>query len=178
MRLDIETTISVLLTQRYVDVVRLLQSVYFVNQPTVIWSSLTRRQSTEHGRINSMNTHTIVVGLVALGMGAAGGYALNSNEAPTHAMPDGSAMVGMNHSGMQGEMDAMMVALEGKTGDEFDRTFLSEMIMHHQGAVLMAEAALTSAKHEEIEAMANAIISAQTTEIKQMQDWQEVWYGQ
>jgi hypothetical protein len=31
MRLDIETTISVLLTQRYVDTPTLLQSVYFVN---------------------------------------------------------------------------------------------------------------------------------------------------
>lgn len=32
MRLDIETTISVLLTQRYVDKPTLLQSVYFVNR--------------------------------------------------------------------------------------------------------------------------------------------------
>lgn len=124
-----------------------------------------------------MNTHIIVVGLIALIVGGAGGYALNSNEAPSHGMPDGSQMLGMNHSGMQGEMDAMMVALEGKTGDEFDKAFLTEMIMHHEGAVLMAEAALKNAKHEEIKTMANAIISAQTTEITQMQDWQKAWYG-
>ena len=124
-----------------------------------------------------MNTHTIVVGLIALVIGVAGGYALTGSEAPSHAMPDGSSMSGMNH-GMQGEMDAMMSALEGKTADEFDKTFLSEMIMHHQGAVEMAEAALKSAKHEEIKTMANTIISAQTIEIKQMQDWQKAWYGQ
>lgn len=125
-----------------------------------------------------MNTNTIVVGLIALVIGIACGYVLTSSEAASHAMPDGSAMPGMNHSGMQGEMDAMMVALEGKVGDEFDKVFLSEMIMHHQGAVEMAEAALSSAKHEEIKTMANAIISAQVMEIKQMQDWQKAWYGQ
>lgn len=92
-------------------------------------------------------------------------------------MPDGSSMDGMNHS-MQSEMDGMMAALDGKTGDEFDKAFLSEMIMHHEGAVDMAEAALENAKHDEIKTMANAIISAQTTEIKQMQDWQNTWYGQ
>ena len=92
-------------------------------------------------------------------------------------MSDGNNMGGFSH-GMQGEMDAMMSALEGKTGDEFDTIFLSEMIMHHEGAVEMAEAALESARHEEIKTMANAIISAQTTEIKQMQDWQKAWYGQ
>lgn len=124
-----------------------------------------------------MNTHTIVVGLVAFIIGVAGGYALNENKAPAHMMSDGTSMSGMSH-GMQGEMDAMMSALDGKTGDEFDKAFLSEMIMHHEGAVEMAEAALANAKHEEIKTMANAIISAQTTEIKQMQDWQKAWYGQ
>lgn len=124
-----------------------------------------------------MNTQTIGIAVAALVIGAIGGYALNNNQMPRHAMPDGSAMVGMNHSAMQGEMDAMMIALEGKTGDDFDKAFLAEMIMHHEGAVDMAEAALENAKHEEIKTMANAIISAQTTEIQQMKDWQKSWYG-
>ena len=124
-----------------------------------------------------MNTQTIVIGLVALIVGSIGGYTLNENKTPSHMMSDGNNMGGFSH-GMQGEMDAMMSALEGKTGDEFDTIFLSEMIMHHEGAVEMAEAALESARHEEIKTMANAIISAQTTEIKQMQDWQKAWYGQ
>lgn len=124
-----------------------------------------------------MNTQTIIIAIVALIVGVGGGYALNSNPTPSHTMPDGSSMDGMNHS-MQSEMDGMMAALDGKTGDEFDKAFLSEMIMHHEGAVDMAEAALENAKHDEIKTMANAIISAQTTEIKQMQDWQNTWYGQ
>lgn len=124
-----------------------------------------------------MNTQTIIVAVIALVVGLGGGYVLNNNQAPSHTMSDGSSMGGLNH-GMQLEMDSMMAALEGKTGDEFDKAFLSEMIMHHEGAVDMAEAALENAKHEEIKTMANAIISAQTAEIKQMQDWQKAWYGQ
>lgn len=52
------------------------------------------------------------------------------------------------------------------------------MITHHEGAVEMAEAALKNAKHQEIKTMSHAIISAQTTEINQMRDWQKAWYGQ
>lgn len=125
-----------------------------------------------------MNTQTIVVGLIALAVGAVGGYTLNTNQAPSHKMPDGSAMLGMNHSGMQGEMDAMMIALEGKTGDAFDEAFLEEMIMHHEGAVVMAEAALENAKHEEIKKMSQEIITAQEAEIRQMREWQTSWYGE
>jgi uncharacterized protein (DUF305 family) len=121
-----------------------------------------------------MNTQTIIVGLAAFIVGAAGSYFTVWNT----PMNGGYAMQGMNHSGMQGEMDGMTRALDGKTGDEFDKAFLAEMIMHHQGAVVMAEAALVNAEHEEIKTMANAIISAQTTEIKQMRDWQKDWYGQ
>ena len=123
-----------------------------------------------------MNTKIILIILVALGIGLGGGYALGAGKsAPIqegHTMSDGSII-----NGMQGSMDNMMAGLEGKTGDEFDKAFLSEMIMHHEGAVQMAEAALQYAKHEEIKTMANVIISAQTTEIRQMQDWQVSWYG-
>ncbi|MBU1754824.1 DUF305 domain-containing protein [Patescibacteria group bacterium] len=125
----------------------------------------------------------IVEGLVALIIGAGGGYALAMNKAPEpaattggHMMADGTTMGG-SMNGMQGEMDSMMQGLSGKTGDAFDQAFLSEMIMHHQGAVVMAEAALKDAKHQEIKDLAKNIISAQNTEIKEMQDWQKAWYG-
>lgn len=55
------------------------------------------------------------------------------------------------------------------TGEDYDRMFLANMIAHHQGAVDMANLALTSAKHQEIKDMANNIISAQTKEIGDMQ---------
>jgi uncharacterized protein (DUF305 family) len=52
------------------------------------------------------------------------------------------------------------------------------MIVHHEGAVEMAEAALEHAKHEELKTMANAIISAQTSEIAQMKQWLRDWYNE
>ncbi len=60
-------------------------------------------------------------------------------------------------------------------GEDYDRMFLANMIAHHQGAVDMANLALTSAKHQEIKDMANNIISAQTKEIGDMQSWQTAW---
>ncbi len=130
-----------------------------------------------------MEKNVVVIGLVALIIGAGGGYALGMNKVSEpvvntggHMMADGTTMGGpMN--GMQGEMDSMMQGLSGKTGDAFDQAFLSEMIMHHQGAVVMAEAALKDAKHQEIKDLAKNIISAQNAEIKEMQDWQKAWYG-
>lgn len=89
-----------------------------------------------------------------------------------HMMPDGTMM-----SDMQMMMHDMNAALVGKTGDAFDEAFLREMIVHHEGAVQMAELALTSAKHQEIKDLAKAIISAQNTEIGQMNAWQSAWYG-
>lgn len=126
-----------------------------------------------------MDTKIILVALVALIIGAGGGYVVAENKTPMadeHMMGNGM-MMHNNSMGMNGAMDEMMQGLSGKTGDEFDKAFLSEMIMHHEGAVEMAEAALKNAKHQEIKDMANAIISAQTTEIQQMKDWQRSWYG-
>jgi len=121
-----------------------------------------------------MEQKQLLTGLIVFLIGAGAGYVVWGT--PQHAMPDGNMMHGSEHTGMQAEMDAMMKGLEGKTGDEFDKAFLSEMIMHHEGAVDMAEAALANAKHAEIKHMANAIISAQTTEIQQMKGWLSAWY--
>jgi|CXWL01.1.fsa_nt_gi uncharacterized protein (DUF305 family) len=126
-----------------------------------------------------MNTKTLLIVLISLLVGAGGGYAVaNSSSANNHEMSDGTTMSGSVHSDMQGEMDGMLAGLSGKTGDAFDKAFLSEMITHHEGAVGMAEAALKNANHAEIKQMANAIIFAQTTEIQQMKEWLQSWYGQ
>lgn len=72
-------------------------------------------------------------------------------------------------------MEEMSIALEGKTGDEFDNLFLEIMIDHHQGAIDMATKALISSGHEEIKGLANDIIATQTEEILQMKNWQKKW---
>jgi uncharacterized protein (DUF305 family) len=84
----------------------------------------------------------------------------------------------MDHGGAMGmAMSGMVMGLDGKSGDLFDQAFLSGMIVHHQGAVAMAEAALKNAKRPEIKDLAQKIITAQEAEIAQMQAWQQTWYG-
>jgi uncharacterized protein (DUF305 family) len=92
-----------------------------------------------------------------------------------HKMPDGSMMpnTGM---GMHDMMSGMMAGLEGKKGDDFDKAFLAEMIVHHQGAVQMAQMVLESSKKPELIKLANDIISAQNSEITMMQNWQKAWF--
>ena len=72
-------------------------------------------------------------------------------------------------------MDGMVDSLKGKTGDDFDKVFISEMIDHHQGAIDMAELAEKNSKHDEVKNLADDIISAQTKEIDMMRAWQESW---
>ena len=92
-----------------------------------------------------------------------------------HRMPDGTMMSGsMDMATMMASMNAN---LEGKTGDAFDKAFITEMVMHHEGAVEMAELALTNAKRQEIKDLAKAIITAQNTEISQMKAWASAWYS-
>lgn len=89
---------------------------------------------------------------------------------------DNSPTLHNNGGSMDSTMSSMIGGLQGKTGDEFDKAFIAEMIVHHQGAVKMAEAALVNAKHQEIKDLANAIITAQNKEIQEMQAWQKEWY--
>lgn len=91
-----------------------------------------------------------------------------------HMMPNGEVMGGT--VGMDMTMDGMMAGLSGKTGDAFDKAFLSEMIVHHQGAVVMAEAVLTNSKRPELLKLAREIISAQTVEINMMKNWNIEWF--
>lgn len=51
---------------------------------------------------------------------------------------------------------------------DVDATFAAAMIAHHQGAITMAELALTQSERDEIRDLARAIINAQTTEIDRM----------
>lgn len=81
----------------------------------------------------------------------------------------------MHGSSVQSTMNDMTANLKGKTGDEFDKAFISEMIIHHQGAIDMANLAKENAGHEEIKGLAEDIIAAQTKEIEMMRQWQKDW---
>lgn len=107
----------------------------------------------------------LVVGLLI--SGAVASIAVNTNNVSL------KKAFAMNTSSMT--MEDMNASLEGKTGDEFDKEFLAQMTMHHQGAVEMAKLAKQNAKHQELKDMADDIIDAQNKEILQMNTWQMDW---
>ncbi len=95
----------------------------------------------------------------------------------------GSGMSKMHQEMMSGDtsMHSMMMdmtaSLQGKTGAEFDRAFLAEMIIHHEGAVDMAKMVLEQSDRPELQQLANEIITAQEKEIDQMKNWQKEWFS-
>ncbi|WP_306360911.1 DUF305 domain-containing protein [Nocardia sp. CC227C] len=73
------------------------------------------------------------------------------------------------HGGMQGMMSPeQMVALGLASGDAFDEKWMTMMIEHHQGAIAMAETELAQGVNADAKQLAQAIITAQRTEIDQM----------
>lgn len=58
----------------------------------------------------------------------------------------------------------------------YDAIFIDSMIVHHQGAIEMAQQALEQAEQPEIKALAEAIIRGQQAEIDQMQSWRAAWF--
>lgn len=136
--------------------------------------------------MENKTTLVSITTVIALVIGMFGGYLIwghQIQQAPmmsnngSHMMPDGTSMSNSG-SDMSSMMANMNAGLQGKTGDAFDQEFLAEMIVHHQGAVQMAQLALTNAKHQEIKDLASGIISAQNKEIAEMKAWQKSWYNQ
>ena len=117
----------------------------------------------------------LLVGVVIAGFTAA--YALTNNHngmmrmMGMHTTTDNQGMMS-NEDMAMGEMTNM---LKNKTGDDFDKAFIEQMIIHHQGAIDMAKLAQTNAKHDEVKNLANDILSAQSKEIDMMQTWQGDW---
>lgn len=116
-----------------------------------------------------------ILSIVLLVVGLTLGYVVGINNGSGDDRFYGMHMMS-NGQGMESMMSGMTGSLEGKTGDEFDRMFLRGMIVHHEGAVRMAEMALENTKRQEIKTMSEAIISTQTSEIAQMKSWLEAWY--
>lgn len=72
-------------------------------------------------------------------------------------------------------MNVMVQSLQNKTGDDFDKAFIEQMIMHHEGAIAMAKLSASQAKHEEIKTLSKNILTAQQQEIDEMKRWQQHW---
>lgn len=90
----------------------------------------------------------------------------------------GEPLDGGNHGDMGDHhdmaMDGMLTddelaALEQAKGPDFDRLFLTGMIRHHEGAIIMAEHVKAEGDDPRVAALADEIIVAQKAEIAQMQ---------
>ena len=118
-----------------------------------------------------METKPLLYGLIGFFLGgllvATAATTMNRSTNQSSATPAAS-MSSMS-------MEEMTNDLKGKTGDEFDKAFISSMLDHHEGAVEMAKLSAKSAKHDEIKQLSNDIIAAQEKEITQMQRWQSDW---
>lgn len=73
------------------------------------------------------------------------------------------------------------VSSMSKTGTEEstmgDEEFLDNAIPHHEGAVVMAQSALTNSDRPEIREFANAVITGESASIDQLYKWRRDWYG-
>lgn len=72
---------------------------------------------------------------------------------------------------MSAEVEQLRAAPE-----PFERAFIDLMIPHHQSAIDAARLALERAEHEELRALARAIIADQQREIDQLRAWREAWF--
>lgn len=72
----------------------------------------------------------------------------------------------------------MMSDLSPLSGDDLDRTFLTEMMPHHMSAVMMSQHLLVSGAplHPEIAAFAGTVRDTQRDEIVLMRSWLTSWF--
>ena len=90
-------------------------------------------------------------------------------------MGQGGNMPGGMPTGMPGGMMSSgdMAKLEGLSGKDFDREFLTSMTAHHQGAIDMARTEQADGSYEPAKTMAANIIRTQSEEITKMAELQK-----
>jgi len=82
--------------------------------------------------------------------------------------------VNNSHSSM---MNMMGMHSNSMMGGNMDRSFIEQMIPHHESAIAMAKLAQQKSTHAEIKTLANDVITSQTAEINTMKQWYKDWYG-
>lgn len=88
----------------------------------------------------------------------------------TQEMAQSSGMSEQGKMSRHGSMDL------GPADSDYDLRFIDAMILHHQGAVVMAKEALSKSQRPEIKKLASEIINAQDKEINEMKQWKKAWY--
>lgn len=118
-----------------------------------------------------MQTQPLLYGLIGFFIG---GF-LVAVAATTFDKPDSKEAASNNSSMSSMSMDDMTADLKNKTGSDYDKAFIASMIVHHEGAIEMAQLSATHAERDEIKKLSAAIISAQEKEIVEMKQWQKDW---
>lgn len=72
-------------------------------------------------------------------------------------------------------MNSMTEDLRSKSGDDYDKAFITHMIAHHESALDMAKLSQVQAKHQEIKKLSEEIVRNQAAEIEQLKQWQTDW---
>jgi uncharacterized protein (DUF305 family) len=80
----------------------------------------------------------------------------------------GHDMGGMGGGGEGMMSGSEMTALDGASGTQFAKMWLTDMITHHKGAVTMAKTELVSGQNGDAKALATRIIASQSVEITTM----------
>lgn len=130
----------------------------------------------------SIKNNVVLVGVGALVLGLVLGYCVGVRPYnKSYGMMDnwdysGEHSDGYSSTDMYDAMGSMMGGLEGKTGDALDKAFIDGMIVHHEGAVHMAQALVAGTKRPELLKLGNDIITAQTKEIETMRTWRTEWF--
>jgi uncharacterized protein (DUF305 family) len=106
---------------------------------------------------HSTNFLSMMLGTIAL----SAALAACGTAAQTSPTPSASPTSSMNHKGIDAD---------------YDLRFIDAMTPHHEGALVMAQDLAQKTKRPELQKLAKEIISAQTKEIAQMQQWRKAWY--
>lgn len=112
-------------------------------------------------------TTAAVAGLLTLGLTACGESAEDeaASPAPTATAPTTTA--GATTTGLDAAVD--------QTHNQADTEFAQMMIVHHEGAIEMADLAIENAAAEEVRTLAEGISAAQGPEIDEMTSWLQAW---
>jgi len=72
---------------------------------------------------------------------------------------------GMHMMSMEGDIDKL------RSAEDFDLEFIRQMIPHHEMAIMMARMLVAGSSREEMQKLADQIITSQSREIDMMRNW-------
>jgi uncharacterized protein (DUF305 family) len=145
-----------------------------------------KADSEKIARKKLMKTKTVVCSLVGLvtGVTLTGFMVINRTQAQTTAIANQPSFLvqtltpeeHQRHHPQSSSSPAPM-GMGMMNQQQVDQHFIQMMIPHHQGAIDMANLALTKATHPDLKKLAENVKTSQSKEIQEMKSWYKKWYG-